>query len=116
MTERPTEAQRNEMTVLFDAMVKAIDDYEAGCEALPGWSFPDGLREALEVVAQRRGGSELLVVTRPGSWEADHIVALARGADYDLGRDTVDPYATTARDEAEAAEAAERAAAAEAKP
>jgi hypothetical protein len=46
-----------------------------------GASFPDLLREVLEVMAADLGGTEGLVRTRPGSWEAQHLRALAAGAD-----------------------------------
>jgi hypothetical protein len=67
----------------FARLVDAIDRYEQDCwDTEPGGSFPDGLREALEEVAARRGGVEELVRTRPGCWEADHIRALAALADW----------------------------------
>lgn len=64
-------------------LVEAIDRFEQLCEDTAGaGSFPDGLREALEEVARRRGGSEALVRTRSGCWEAHHVRALACGADW----------------------------------
>jgi hypothetical protein len=65
------------------AAVDALAQLELDC-AVYGGSFPDDLRAVLEELARRLGGSEALVETRPGSWEAHHIRALAAGADYDL--------------------------------
>jgi hypothetical protein len=63
-----------------DALTAALVAAEAACEA-NAWSFPDLLRECLEGVALELGGVEALVRTRPGSWEADHLRALAAMAD-----------------------------------
>ena len=45
-------------------------------------NLPEVLRDALETLAVEKGDSEMLVVHRPGSWEADHVRRLAAGADY----------------------------------
>lgn len=50
---------------------------------VPAWAnLPEQLRDALEELGRRQGGSEVLVSHRPGSWEAQHVRALAAGADY----------------------------------
>lgn len=50
---------------------------------VPAWAnLPEQLREALEALGRSQGGSNALVVHRPGSWEAQHVLALAAGADY----------------------------------
>jgi hypothetical protein len=65
------------------AAVEALAQLELDCAAYGG-SFPDDLRSVLEELAKRLGGSEELVDTRPGCWEAVHIRALAALADYEL--------------------------------
>lgn len=58
-----------------DAVRAAVDnEHDFG-----GW-----LAGVLEDVARERGGSEALVASRPGSWEAEHVRRLAAGADFDL--------------------------------
>lgn len=86
---RPTDPKSPEWTAMVEqlrarhaAAVEALAQLELEC-AVTGGSFPDDLREVLEALARRLGGSEALVETRPGSWEADHIRALAAGVDWE---------------------------------
>lgn len=44
--------------------------------ARAGTNLPEFLRGALEVVAAEVGGPDTLVKHRPGSWEAEHVLAL----------------------------------------
>jgi hypothetical protein len=44
--------------------------------------FGGGLTGVHEHVARERGGSDSLVVSRPGSWEAEHVRHLVAGADF----------------------------------
>ena len=44
--------------------------------ARAGTNLPEFLRGALEVVAAEVGGPDALVKHRPGSWEAEHVLAL----------------------------------------
>lgn len=89
---RPSDPQSPEWAAMVEqlqarhaAAVEALAQLELDCAAYRS-SFPDDLRAVLEELARRLGGTEALVGTRPGSWEADHIRALAAGADYDLDR------------------------------
>lgn len=66
------------------AAVEALAELELDVAAYGG-SFPDELRGVLEDLALSLGGSAELVESRPGCWEANHIRALAAGADYELG-------------------------------
>ena len=50
---------------------------------VPAWAnLPEQLSAALEALGRRHGGAASLVVHRPGSWEAQHVLGLAAGADY----------------------------------
>lgn len=82
MSEMLTDAEAAEVATHQGAAVEALDVLERICERYE-LSFPDAVREVLEVLAQRRGSVAGLVATRPGCWEAEHISALADG--YDLG-------------------------------
>lgn len=87
MREMLTEAEVAEFATHHGAAVEALDELERASQRLE-LSFPDALREVLEILAQRRGSGAALVATRPGCWEARHIEALA--ATYDLGGVEVD--------------------------
>lgn len=86
---RPTDPQSTEWAAMVEqrrarhaAAVEALAQLELDCAAYAG-SFPDDLRAVIEDLARRVGGSWELIETRPGSWEATHIQALAAGADHD---------------------------------
>lgn len=49
-----------------------------------GDNLPEMLRAALEEVATELGGVLRLVEHRPGSWEAQHVAALAAGVMTEL--------------------------------
>ena len=72
---------------LVDALAAAYQlgedtTYDPG-GPVPAWAnLPEQLRDALEELGRRHGGSATLVAHRPGSWEAVHVVALAAGADF----------------------------------
>lgn len=53
----------------------------AFCQANPGHDVSDLLSAGLRHAARTLGGSTELVRHRPGSWEATHVTALARGLD-----------------------------------
>jgi hypothetical protein len=63
-----------------ETLTAVITGAERHCHT-HGLSFPDMLRDALTDAARHLGGTEQLVRTRPGSWEADHIRALTGFAD-----------------------------------
>lgn len=86
---RPRDPKSSEWAAMVEqlrarhaAAVEALAELELDC-AFTGGSFPDDLREVLEALARRLGGSEALVETRPGCWEADHIRALTAGVDWE---------------------------------
>jgi hypothetical protein len=87
---RPSDPKSSEWAAMVEqlrahhaAALEALAELELDSAAYGG-SFPDDLRSVLEELARRLGGTEALVETRPGCWEADHIRALAALADYDL--------------------------------
>ncbi len=67
---------------------ETLDRYYPAVTALLSAAWRDGvelgdlLAEALTAVAREVGGSDQLVRYRPGSWEAQHLIALAAAADY----------------------------------
>ena len=49
---------------------------------VPAWAnLPEQPSAVLEELGRRHGGAASLVVHRPGSWEAQHVLRLAAGAD-----------------------------------
>ena len=81
MSDLDREQRAARFTADYVLLVRAIRAAEATCAELDS-SFPDLLREALEEVAGELGGAEMLVRTRPGSWEADHLHALVAEAGW----------------------------------
>lgn len=71
------------MTTPHERLTTALRRAETRCHR-DGYSFPDMLREALEAVAVGLGGTDELVRTRPGSWEAGHLRDLAMAADWTI--------------------------------
>jgi hypothetical protein len=74
-------SQRDAIDAAVDALEDALEDALGLCDGQAGLNLPELLREALERVARRHGGSHALVRHRPGSWEAVHVAALAELAD-----------------------------------
>jgi hypothetical protein len=66
---------------LVAAIVRALAECDERTARGPSSAnLPEMLREALEEVADELGGVLRLVEHRPGSWEAQHVTALAAGA------------------------------------
>lgn len=88
MTDKPEPDQQPIQHVR--GLVAAIDAALAYCDEVdPGplpWgarlstNLPELLREALEEIAER-DGVERLIEHRPGSWEAQHLLALVGAPD-----------------------------------
>lgn len=80
------DAARVALTTAIGLALDVCDAHDSG--PLPGrtiragLNMPELLRDALEDVARERGGTDALVIHRPGSWEAQHVRALASGADF----------------------------------
>ena len=72
----------------IDELAGLVVDCWHYCEQWGG-NVPDLLSAALMQAASELGGSSVLVVHRPGCWEATHVQALAAGADYQLDLDAV---------------------------
>lgn len=70
------------MQSVHERMVDAIAYAYDACDRTHS-NLPETIRAALEEFAAQHGYTSYdLVVHRPGSWEATHILALAAGADY----------------------------------
>lgn len=71
---------------LNQAMLAAWEACEPPTEVQPGVyagpNLPEMIRASLEWLGAIKGGTEALVRHRPGSWEAEHIRALAAMLDY----------------------------------
>ena len=64
-----------------DQLVTALYAVLDECDTT-GWNLPEALARALVEVATEHGGSYALIAHRPGSWEAQHVAALAAEADH----------------------------------
>lgn len=60
-----------------EAAIEAVRAAVDSEDDFGGW-----LSQVLSTVAEERGGSAALVVGRPGSWEAEHVVRLACMGDW----------------------------------
>ena len=87
-TDRAALDVRALMESVHQRMVEAIAYAYDSCDQTH-FNLPETIRAALEdFAAQRDFNAFDLVVHRPGSWEATHILALGAGADYrDLDQD-----------------------------
>ncbi len=85
MTDAPSPDPARQMDRMLQLLVEAFDAALAYCDEVDPGPLPSGarastnlpelLREALEEIAGR-DGADRLVEHRPGSWEAQHLLAL----------------------------------------
>jgi hypothetical protein len=77
-----SEAMEAEQLVMRQLVAALQDCLETAAET--GHNLPEMLREALESLAVSYRSVEALVAQRPGSWEAEHVRALAAGAQHEF--------------------------------